>query len=252
MSLLDAILNDIVDEARPALFNLYFAAAAIPVGFVLAILVALGKNSRNPIVNRVSRAYIYFFRGSPFFIQLFAFYSLTLAFNVTLWKPLGWDWFVLHPLFLGPAILSLNTTAYTAEIFYGALITVPRGEVEAARAYGFSRGQRFWSVTWPNLIRLAWPAYTNEVVFLFQATALIYFTLPVIGDQRDLMSMAGELFQKDYNVFLHFGVAAGYFLVISLALFYACSMIYRRLMRHMPQRAVVRFNWQRVLGQPLN
>jgi His/Glu/Gln/Arg/opine family amino acid ABC transporter permease subunit len=252
MNLLAALLNDIELQARPALFNLYFAAAAIPVGFVLAIFVGLGKNSRNPIINRLSRVYIYFFRGSPFFIQLFAFYSLVLAFNVTLWKPLGWDWFILHPLFLGPAILSLNTTAYTAEIFYGALITVPKGEVEAARAYGFSRGQRFWSVTWPNLIRLAWPAYTNEVVFLFQATALIYFTLPVIGDQRDLMSMSGELFQKDFNVFLHFGVAAGYFLAISLALFYLLSLIYRRLMRHMPQRAVVRFNGQRVLGQPLN
>jgi len=252
MNLIETILDDIAILARPALFNLYFAAAAIPVGFVLAIFVALGKNARNPVVNRLSRAYIYFFRGSPFFIQLFAFYSLALAFNVTLWKPLGWDWFILHPLFLGPAILSLNTTAYTAEIFYGALITVPKGEIEAARAYGFSRRQRFWSVTWPNLIRLAWPAYTNEVVFLFQATALIYFTLPVIGDQRDLMNMAGDLFQKDYNVFLHFGVAAGYFLVISLALFYLLSLVYRRLMRHMPRRAVVRFNWQRVLGQPLN
>ena len=248
MNLVEAILRDIVTDARPALFNLYFAAAAIPAGFVFAIFIAIGKNSRNWLLNRLSRGYIYFFRGSPFFIQLFAFYSLVLAFNISVWKPLGWDGFILHPLFLGPAILTLNTTAYTAEIFYGALLTVPKGELEAARAYGLSRGQRFWSVTWPNLIRLAWPGYTNEVVFLFQATALIYFTLPVIGDQRDLMSMSGDLFQKDYNVFLHFGVAAGYFLVISLVLFYGLGLIYRRLMRHMPRQAVAKFSWQRVLG----
>lgn len=248
MNLLDAVFRDMVLDARPALFNLYFAAAAIPVGFVFAILVALGKNSRNPVINRLARIYIYFFRGSPFFIQLFAFYSLALAFNVSVWKPLGWDWLVLHPLFLGPAILALNTTAYTAEIFYGALITVPKGELEAARAYGLAPRQRFWKITWPNLIRLAWPAYTNEVVFLFQATALIYFTLPVIGDQRDLMNMAGDLFQKDYDVFLHFGVAAGYFLVISLAIFFVFGLIYRRLMRHMPRRAAMRLNWQRLFG----
>jgi His/Glu/Gln/Arg/opine family amino acid ABC transporter permease subunit len=246
MTLLTGIINDLGLLARPALFNLYFAAAAIPVGFFFAIAVALGKNSPNPLINRLSRAYVYFFRGSPFFIQLFAFYSLALAFNQSVWKPLHIDWLVLHPLFLGPAILALNTTAYTAEIFYGALITVPRGEVEAARAYGMTRRQRFWSVTWPNLIRLAWPAYTNEVVFLFQATALVYFTLPVIGDQRDLISIAGALFQKDYNVFLHFGMAAAYFLVISLVIFYLFGLIYQRLMRHMPQQARIKFSWRRV------
>lgn len=248
MNPLAPILNDIELMARPALFNLYFAGAAIPIGFFLAIFIALGKNSSNMLLNRLSRAYIYFFRGSPFFIQLFAFYSLVLAFNLSVWKPLGVDGFVLHPLFLGPAILGLNTTAYTAEIFYGALITVPKGEIEAARAYGMTRRQRFWSVTWPNLIRLAWPAYTNEVVFLFQATALVYFTLPVIGDQRDLMNMAGDLFQKDYNVFLHFGVAALYFLVISLAIFYLFGLIYRRLMRHLPQEQKIKFSWRRVQG----
>jgi polar amino acid transport system permease protein len=246
MSLLETILAEIVRMAPAALFNIYFAVAAIPVGFVLAIMFALGKNSPNQLFNRLSRAYIYFFRGSPFFIQLFAFYSLVLAFNLSTWKPLGVDWFVLHPLFLGPAILALNTTAYTAEIFYGALITVPKGEVEAARAYGMTRRQRFWSVTWPNLIRIAWPAYTNEVVFLFQATALVYFTLPVIGDQRDLMNLAEVLFQHDYNVFLHFGVAAGYFLAISLAIFYLFGLIYRRLMRHLPQEKRLKFTWRRV------
>jgi polar amino acid transport system permease protein len=248
MSILDVLIGEVVRMAPAALFNIYFAVAAIPAGFGFAILLALGKNSPNQLVNRLSRAYIYFFRGSPFFIQLFAFYSLVLAFNLSTWKPLGIDWFVLHPLFLGPAILALNTTAYTAEIFSGALITVPKGEVEAARAYGMSRRQRFWSVTWPNLIRLAWPAYTNEVVFLFQATALVYFTLPVIGDQRDLMNLAEVLFQRDYNVFLHFGVAAGYFLVISFAIFYLFGLIYRRLMRHLPQERRLKFSWRRVQG----
>lgn len=241
MDLLSPILNDLAVLARPALFNVYFAFASIPVGFLLAIFVALGKASRNPVVSSLSRGYIYAFRGSPFFIQLFMIYSVMLAFNVTVWKPAGIDWLVLHPLFLGPVILALNTTAYTAEIFYGALITVPRGEVEAARAYGMTRLQQFRSVIWPHMIRIAWPAYTNEVVFLFHATALIYFTLPVIDDQKDLMRMAGELFERDYNVFLHFSVAALYFLIISICTFVVFGLVYRRLMRHMPQTPRVRF-----------
>jgi His/Glu/Gln/Arg/opine family amino acid ABC transporter permease subunit len=241
MDLFALILREIGILAKPALFNIYFAAASIPLGFVLAIFVTLGKASKNPLIARLSSGYIYAFRGSPFFIQLFMFYSVMLAFNLTLWRPWGIDWFVLHPLFLGPAILALNTTAYTAEIFYGALQTVPKGEIEAARAYGMSRSQVFRSITWPHLIRIAWPAYTNEVVFLFHATALVYFTLPVIGDQKDLMTMAGDLFKRDYNAFLHYSVAAGYFLAISVAIFFVFGLIYRRLMRHMPQSPRVRF-----------
>lgn len=241
MDLLTPVITDIGVLARPALFNFYFAFASIPAGFVFAIFLALGKASRNTLISSLSRGYIYAFRGSPFFIQLFMFYSMALAFNVSLWKPWGIDWFVLHPLFLGPAILTLNTTAYTAEIFYGALMTVPSGEVEAARAYGMSPLQQSRSVIWPHVIRIAWPAYTNEVVFLFHATALVYFTLPVIDDQKDLMNKAGELFERDYNAFLHFSVAALYFLAISLAIFFVFGMVYSRLMRHMPQAPRMRF-----------
>lgn len=222
-------------------FNLYFAAASIPLGFVLAVLLALGKASDNPLINRLSRGYIYAFRGSPLFIQFFMIYSLALSFNVALWKPMGLSWFVLHPLFIGPLVLTLNTGAYTAEIFYGALRAVPRGEVEAARAYGMSRSQQFRQVVWPNLIRLAWPAYTNEVVFLFHATAIVYLALPVIGQQKDLMITAKELFERDYNAFLHFSVAALYFMAVSLVVFFLLGLVYRRLMRHMPAQPRMRF-----------
>jgi len=245
MDFLGPILTDIALLARPALFNIYFAFASIPIGFVLAIFFALGKASPNPLISNLCRGYIYAFRGSPLFIQLFMLYSLALAFNLSVWKPLGIDGIVLNPLVLGPAILALNTTAYTAEIFYGALLAVPRGEIEAARAYGMNRLQLFRSVTWPHLIRLAWPAYTNEVIFLFHATALVYFTLPVIGDQRDLMNMADNLFQRDYNAFLHFPVAALYFLAVSLCIFYVFGLVYRHLTRHMPGATPIRFRLAR-------
>src|SRR5690606_27024902 len=102
------------------------------VGFLLAILFAFGKASSNALISGFARTYIYAFRGSPLFIQFFMFYSLALSLNRSVWRPLEIDWFVLHPLFLGPLVLAFNTTAYTAEIFYGALRAVPRGEMEAA------------------------------------------------------------------------------------------------------------------------
>ena len=66
------------------------------------------------------------------------FYSIMLAFNQTVWKPMGIDGVVLHPLFLGPLVLILNTSAYGAEIFYGALKAIPKGQLEAARAVGMA------------------------------------------------------------------------------------------------------------------
>ena len=244
---MQTILNEIVAFWPSVLFNLYFAAASVPFGFVFAVVLALGKASPNPWISRLSRGYIYAFRGSPLFIQFFMFYSLALSLNISLWKPMGISWFVLHPLFIGPLVLMLNTAAYTAEIFYGALRAVPRGEIEAARAYGMSRFQQFRSVVWPNLIRLAWPAYTNEVVFLFHATAIVYFALPVIGAQKDLMITAKEFFERDYNAFLHFSVAALYFLTVTLVVFFLFGLVYQRLMRHMPAPPRLRYapKWMR-------
>jgi His/Glu/Gln/Arg/opine family amino acid ABC transporter permease subunit len=238
---MDRFLAELAIFAPAVLFNIYFAAASIPLGFAFAIFLALGKASANPLISRPSRIYIYAFRGSPLFIQFFMFYSLALSLNISVWKPLGMSWFVLHPLFIGPLVLMLNTAAYTAEIFYGALRAVPRGEVEAARAYGMSRSQQFRRVIWPNLIRLAWPAYTNEVVFLFHATAIVYFALPVIGLQKDLMITAKELFERDFNAYLHFSVAALYFLAVSLVIFFMFGLVYQRLMRHMPAAPGIRF-----------
>jgi len=229
-------IQDIIILAKPALFNLYFALASIPIGFPLAVLLALGKASRFKSVSMLSRAYIYAFRGSPLFIQFFMFYSMMLALNKPLWKPLGVEDIVLHPLFLAPLVLVLNTSAYGAEIFYGALKTVPKGEVEAAQATGMNRWDVFRSVTWPNMLRLAWPAYTNEMVFLFHATTLVYFTLPVINEQKDLMNKAGELFERDYNVFLHFSVAALYFVVISMLIFWLAGLVQKRLNLHITGR----------------
>jgi polar amino acid transport system permease protein len=227
-----AFMQDVVTLAKPALFNLYFALASIPMGFPFAVLLALGKASPNRLFSLLSRGYIYAFRGSPLFIQFFMCYSIMLALNQTVWKPLGINEVVLHPLFLGPFVLVLNTSAYAAEIFYGALKTVPKGEVEAAWAVGMNRWNVFRSVTWPNMLRLAWPAYTNEMVFLLHATTLVYFTLPVINEQKDLMNKAGELFERDYNVFLHFSVAALYFLLISILIFWLAGLMQKHLNRH--------------------
>ena len=170
---MDAFLNDLVIMAPAVVFNIYFALASIPLGFVFAIFLALGKASSNPLINRLSRGYIYAFRGSPLFIQFFMFYSLALSLNLTVWRPLGISGFVLHPLFMGPLVLVLNTAAYTTEIFHGAIKATSRGEIEAARAYGMSRGLMMRRIILPSAFRRALPAYGNEVIFMLHSSVVL-------------------------------------------------------------------------------
>ena len=73
-------------------------------------------------------------------------------------------------------VLFLNTAAYSAEIFYGALRSIPKGDLEAADAYGITGWARFRRIQWPTMLRLGWPAYTNEAIFLFHATTLVFFS----------------------------------------------------------------------------
>lgn len=243
MDIFGAIWGDILAYARPALVNIYFTLVPLPIGFGLALLVALGRNSRNPVLSRLCAAYTYAFRGSPLFIQFFMFYAIMLALNPVWWRPMGLSWLTMSPLFIAPLVLVLNTTAYTAEILYGGLRNVPKGEKEAAMALGMTPFQVFRAVTWPNMIRIAWPAYTNEAVFLFHATAIVYFSLPIIGNQQDLMSAARTLFERDYNAALHFSVAALYFLVISTCIFWLFGLVYERLMRHTQTAEPRRIRW---------
>ena len=83
-----------------------------------------------------------------------------------------WQFF-REPYFCAILTLTLNTGAYTAEILRGAIRAVPYGEVEAGRAFGMTRALILRRVILPKAFRLALPAYTNEVIFLFQATSLV-------------------------------------------------------------------------------
>ena len=111
------------------IWNIYFGVLALLVGFFIATAVALGKNSDNPIIRKLSEWFIFVFRGSPLFIQFFFayFFFLTL-------KQQGILPFLTSAQAGALLVLILNTSAYSGEIFYGALRAVPRGDVEAADA----------------------------------------------------------------------------------------------------------------------
>ena len=133
-------------------------------------------------------------------------------------------------------VLFLNTAAYSGEIFYGALLSIPKGDLEAADAYGFSGFLRFRKITWPTMLRLAWPAYTNEAIFLFHATTLVFFSgFPAFQQKGDALYYAKYFADKTFNPFVPYPILAGYFILLTLIVIGFFGLVNRRLNRHLPQ-----------------
>lgn len=225
------------------IWNVYFAVVALVSGFLLATALAVGKNSANPAYRRPAQWFIFIFRGSPLFIQFFFayFFFLNLKGVHPVFDPFTSAW-------LGAAIvLFFNTAAYSGEIFYGALQSIPKGDLEAADAYGLTGMSRFRRIVWPTMLRLAWPAYTNEAIFLFHATTLVYFSsFPAWQQRGDALYYANYFADKTFNPFVPYPILAGYFIVFTLGVVAAFGAINRRLNRHLPaerrQRMQIRPN----------
>jgi len=223
------------------IWNLYFAFLALVLGFFLATAIALGKASSNPFVSRLARLFIFIFRGSPLFLQFFFAYELfvllpRLGFDLHL----GFIEITVETRWLAKAwlgallVLFINTSAYTAEIFYGAYQAVPKGEVEAAQAYGMNRFQIFKRIIWPTMIRLAWQSYTNEAIFLFHATTLVFFSsFPAWRQSGDALYYASYFAEKTFNPFVAYPIAAIYFIIFTIILINVFGLVNRRLNRHL-------------------
>ena len=220
------------------IWNIYFGVLALAFGFFLANALALAKSASNPWLRKPAEWFIFVFRGSPLFIQFFlayeAFVLLPRAgieiFGLTVqtsWVTSAWA----GALF----VLFLNTAAYSAEIFYSALRSIPKGDLEAADAYGITGWSRFARIQWPTMLRLAWPAYTNEAIFLFHSTTLVYFSgFPAFQQRGDALYYANYFADKTFNPFVPYPIVAIYFILLTLLLIWLFGRVNTRLNRHLP------------------
>ncbi|GGD43807.1 ABC transporter permease [Sinisalibacter lacisalsi] len=216
------------------IWNIYFGVMALAAGFFLATVLALGKGSRHRIARKPAEWFIFIFRGSPLFIQFFFAYFTFLSLKGVspVFDPFTAAW-------LGALIvLFFNTSAYTGEIFHGALKSIPKGDLEAADAYGLSGWARFRRITFPTMLRLAWPAYTNEAIFLFHATTLVFFSgFPAWQQRGDALYYAKFFADKTFNPFVPYPILAFYFILLTLAVIALYGFANRYLNRHLPQEA---------------
>jgi polar amino acid transport system permease protein len=227
------------------IWNLYFGILALTFGFLLANAIALARTARSPWIRKPAEWFVFVFRGSPLFIQFFLAYEalvlLPKEFTLfgaeisTSWTTRAWAGALL--------VLFLNTAAYSAEIFYGALKSIPKGDLEAAEAYGLTGWKKFIRIEWPTMLRLGWPAYTNEAIFLFHATTLVYFSgFPAFQQKGDALYYANFFADKTFNPFIPYPIVAFYFILLTLLVTTLYGLVNRRLNRHLPsnQRQKIR------------
>ncbi len=216
------------------LWNVYFGVLALACGFLLATAWGVGKGARSWLLRKPAEWFVLIFRGSPLFIQFFfAYFSfLSLKARVPAFDPLTSAWAGAL------VVLFLNTSAYAGEIFHGALRAIPRGDMEAAEAYGLTGWTKFRRITFPTMLRLAWPAYTNEAIFLFHATTLVFFSgFPARQQRGDALYYASYFADKTFNPFVPYPILAVYFILLTLCLVGVFGLVSRRLNRHLPRES---------------
>ena len=184
--------------------TLELTLVAIIFGLLFGLLLALGRLSRNVIINKISWVYIWFFRGTPLLMQLFfIYYAFPLFFNPPLKAMTG-----TLAAFIG---FSLNSAAYLAEIIRAAIQSIDKGQMETAKALGMSYGQAMRKIIVPQSYRRLIPPVGNEFIMLLKDTALV----SVIA-MADLMRVTHEIESQQASPLIYIPAAIIYLVLTTV------------------------------------
>ncbi|MFX0054367.1 MAG: amino acid ABC transporter permease [Promethearchaeota archaeon] len=213
---------------------------AILFGLVLAIFLAIARHYGGPIVSRLATAYIEIFRGTPLLAQIILVVYAPNALNLFLQSqglaPFDFSWTIYLPDFWGnPQVvlsfrillcaitLGLNSAAYQAEFFRGAMGSISSGQSLAALSIGMTKRQEIRHVMLPQSLRRAIPAWTNEAVYLPKYTTVVYY----VGVQ-EIFLVSRLIVSRTYEVLPVYMILAVVFLVLISAISYLMNYLYNR------------------------
>ena len=197
------ILNGTWETIKLALLSLLVA-------FVLGLIGASAKLFGNGLLRGIAQVYTTLIRGVPdLVLMLLIFFSIQMGLN-ELTDMLGLPVIEIDPFYAGVLTIGFIYGAYFAETFRGAFISVPRGQLEAAKAYGMRNGQVFRRVLFPQMMRFALPGIGNNWQVLLKATALV----SIIG-LTDLVQVTQGAGRATASMFLFISVAGLIYLVLT-------------------------------------
>lgn len=221
----------VIAENAPAFFKglqvtLLLLVIACVSGFVLSVPLAVARVSPSRALWLPVWLFTYVLRGTPLLVQMFMVYHGLAQFEAVresfAWVALKSPWFCAWLVF------TLNTTAYTTEIFAGALRATPSGELEAARSLGMSTGAIYRRILLPSALRRALPQYGNEVVMMMHATA-IASTVTLV----EITRVARDVYYNHLSAVESFGVAAVIYFTLTFSLAGLFKLAERRFLKHL-------------------
>ncbi len=201
--------------AQGLLLTLELTALSMALGAVLGIVLAvLRVYGRGPLYPAylLASGYVHLFRGTPLLVQLMTIYFALPTVGVR-FSPFG----------AGILALTLNTAAYQAEYFRGAIQSVRTGQMQAALALGLSRLQALRYVVLPQALRLVIPPWSNELIYMVKGSAVVY----LIG-VLELMGQAKTIAARTFRNFEVYIVVAMFYLALIFLLTLVLRWVERR------------------------
>ncbi len=170
---------DVIFEYRMSLLagtllTIELALGSLMLSVLLGLLGAWAKLSKSRAMQKVAGGYTTLIRGVPDLVMMLVlFYGGQQLIN-DLGEATGqWDYLEISAFTAGVGTIGFIFGAYMTETFRGAVLAVPRGQIEAAIAYGMSNWQVFSRILWPQMVRYALPSFTNNWLVLIKSTALV-------------------------------------------------------------------------------
>ena len=192
------------------------ALASFAIGLVIALVVALMRLSRSRIAAAVARAYVSAIRGTPLLVQLYVIFFGLPSVGV-----------IIDPWPSAIAAFSLNVGGYAAEIIRAAILSVPKGQWEAAHMIGMSNRLALRRIILPQAARVSVPPLSNTFISLVKDTSLASLILVT-----ELFRKAREISTANNEVLVIYIEAAGIYWLICLVLSAGQSRLEGRLERH--------------------
>jgi polar amino acid transport system permease protein len=182
--------------------TLILAAAGFLLGFIMGVPIALGETYASRPIRWLAISYVELIRGTPMLVQIFIIYYAL--------PQVGIKFDAMTAAILG---LGINSGAYQAEYFRGAIKSIPSGQMDAALSIGMKMTNALLSVILPQSLRLVIPAWTNEVVYLVQYSSVAYLVTVV-----ELTAVGGIIGVRTFQYVAIYSIIALIYLAITIAI----------------------------------
>jgi polar amino acid transport system permease protein len=190
--------------------TLQLVAISVSLGFVLGLALALIRLYGPAPARAAVKGYTSFFRGTPLLCQLFLVYYGFGQFR-PFWQDVGLWWFFREPHLCALFTFTINTAAYQAEVFRGAIHSVPKGQFEGAKALGLPPIPMFLKVILPQAMIVALRPLGNELIVMIKASSIASLVT-----LYDLMGATRLAFARSFDLSIYLYAALIYLALVEL------------------------------------